>query len=132
MSKESESMTKIKLRDYQIEAVKFTQKVDKSLLCMRVGSGKTICAMFALREYINRKQVDKAIIACTKSSVSVFQNDFKEKVGIEVPVMEKVDELLTFLKGSQKICIVKHSIFEKLGNDLITIKKLEKLSMELV
>ena len=56
-------MARITLRDYQVEAVKFTLKVDKSLLCMRVGSGKTVCAMFALREMINRKQIDKDVFS---------------------------------------------------------------------
>ena len=122
-------MAKIKLRDYQVEAVNFTQKVDKSLLCMRVGSGKTVCAMFAIREYFKRKKVDKAIIACTKSSVSVFQQDFKEKAGLNVKLIESTSELIDFLKGDEKICIVKHSMFEKAGNDLTVIKQLEKLYM---
>ena len=123
-------MAKITLRDYQKEAVLFTQKVDKSLLCMRVGSGKTICAMFAIREFINKKQVDKAIIACTKSSVSVFKKDFKEKANVDVPLAESEAEFFDFLKGDGKICLIKHSMFEKLGNDLINIKKLEKLANE--
>lgn len=122
-------MAKVTLRDYQVDAVNFTQRVDKSLLCMRVGSGKTICAMFAIREFINRKKVDKAIIACTKSSVSVFKHDFKEKANLDVGLVEQPEELFDFLKGDKKICLVKHSMFEKLGNDLINIKKLEKISM---
>lgn len=122
-------MAKISLRDYQVEAVNFTQKVDKSLLCMRVGSGKTICAMFAIREFINRKQIDKAIIACTKSSVSVFKKDFKEKAGVDVPVYETESEIINFLRGKGKICLVKHSIFEKLGRDIMTIRILEEISM---
>lgn len=122
-------MAKIALRDYQVEAVNFTQRVDKSSLCMRVGSGKTVCAMFAIREYINKKKVDKAIVACTKSSVSVFKQDFKEKAGIDVELIETPEELFDFLKGDKKLCLIKHSMFEKLGNDLINIKKLEKISM---
>ena len=122
-------MEQITLRDYQIKAVQFTQKVDKSLLCMRVGSGKTVCAMFALREFLNKKQVDKAIVACTKSSVSVFQQDFKEKAGIDVSLIETPNELISFLKGSKKVCLVKHSMFEKAGNDLVVIRQLEKISM---
>lgn len=123
-------MGKIVLRDYQIEAVRFTQKVDKSLLCMRVGSGKTVCAMFSIRQFVNSRQIDKAIISCTKSSVSVFEKDFLEKAGIEVPVYETVSEVIDFLRGKGKICIVKHSMFEKLGEDIMTIKILERISME--
>ena len=121
-------MAKITLRDYQSKAVEFTQKVPFSLLWMRVGSGKTVCAMFAIREFLNRKQIDKAMIACTKSSVSVFQKDFKEKAGIDIPLIETIPELFSFLEGKGKVCLIKHSMFEKMGEELITIKKLEKLN----
>ena len=118
---------KIVLRDYQQEAVNFAKKVKKCLFCMRVGSGKTICAMFALRSFFKDKLIDKAVIACTKSSVPVFVEDFKEKAGIDVPVIEDEVKFAEFFKGKEKVCIIKHSMFEKAGNDLITIKKLEKI-----
>ena len=121
-------MANIKLRNYQIEAVKFAENVEKSLLCMRVGSGKTICAMFAIRSFINKKIVDKAIIACTKSSVPVFKGDFKEKAGLDIPVIEQPEKLIEFLRGKVKVCIIKHSMFEKAGNDVITLKLLEEIA----
>lgn len=120
-------MAKITLRDYQQEAVKFALNVKRCLFCMRVGSGKTICAMFSLRAFFKRKLIDKAVVACTKSSVPVFVEDFKEKAGMEVPVIEDAEDFVNFFKGKEKVCIVKHSMFEKAGNDLITIKKLEKI-----
>lgn len=124
-------MAKISLRDYQVEAVNFTQKVNKSLLCMRVGSGKTICAMFAIREFLNNKRADKAIVACTKSSVSVFQHDFKEKAGLEVRLVETVEELMNFLSSSkEKICLIKHSMFEKVGGDIEYIRELEDFAKQ--
>ena len=121
----------IKLRDYQRAAVDFVNKVDYSLLCMRVGSGKTICAMFALRSFFRNKKIDKAIIACTKSSVSVFKEDFKEKAGMMVSLVETTEDLIAFLRNpSSKVCLVKHSMFEKAGNDVITIKVLDKIAQE--
>ena len=45
---------KIKLREYQQEAVNFAKKVKRCLFCMRVGSGKTVCAMFALRSFFKK------------------------------------------------------------------------------
>ena len=118
---------KIVLRDYQQEAVKFAKKVKKCLFCMRVGSGKTICAMFALRSFFKDKLIDRAVIACTKSSVPVFVEDFKEKANLDVRVIEDENEFVEFFKGKEKVCIIKHSMFEKAGNDLVTIKKLEKI-----
>lgn len=118
---------KIKLREYQQEAVRFAQNVKKCLFCMRVGSGKTICAMFSLRMFFKNKLVDKAVIACTKSSVPVFVEDFKEKAGITVKIIEDPDDFVAFFHGKDKVCIIKHSMFEKAGNDAITVKKLEKI-----
>ena len=118
---------KITLRDYQKEAVNFAKRVKRCLFCMRVGSGKTVCAMFALRSFFKNKLIDKAVVACTKSSVPVFVEDFKEKAGMDVPVIETAEDFVKFFKGKEKVCIVKHSMFEKAGNDVMTIKKLEKI-----
>ena len=119
---------KIKLRDYQQEAVNFAKRVKRCLFCMRVGSGKTVCAMFALRAFFKEKLIDKAVVACTKSSVPVFVEDFKEKANIDVPVIEDPEEFVKFFKNKKdKVCVVKHSMFEKAGNDIITVKKLEQI-----
>lgn len=124
-------MSKIILRDYQKEAVRFTEKVDKSLLCMRVGSGKTICAMFSLRNFFKKNLIDKAIVACTKSSVAVFKEDFKEKAGLKVGLIEDPYKLLEFFDSNEKVCIVKHSMFEKAGNDVYILKKLQEVAKKL-
>ena len=124
-------MAKVVLRDYQKDAVKFTEKVNRSLLCMRVGSGKTICAMFSLRNFFKKGLIDKAIVACTKSSVPVFKEDFKEKAGIRVCLIEDPYKLLEFLNSDERVCIVKHSMFEKAGNDVYILQKLEKLAKAL-
>ena len=118
---------KIKLRDYQQEAVNFAKRVERCLFCMRVGSGKTICAMFALRSFFKNKLIDKAVIACTKSSVPVFVEDFKEKANLDVRVIEDENEFVEFFKGKEKVCIIKHGMFKKAGNDIMTIKRLEKI-----
>lgn len=118
---------KIKLRDYQQEAVNFAKRVKRCLFCMRVGSGKTICAMFALRSFFKNKLIDKAVIACTKSSVPVFVEDFKEKANLDVRVIEDENEFVEFFKGKEKVCIIKHGMFKKAGNDIMTIKRLERI-----
>ena len=118
---------KIKLREYQQEAVNFAKKAKRCLFCMRVGSGKTVCAMFALRSFFKNKLIDKAVIACTKSSVPVFVEDFKEKANLDVRVIEDENDFVNFFSTKEKVCIIKHSMFKKAGNDLITVKKLEKI-----
>lgn len=123
-------MSAIKLRKYQEDAVKFALSVPKCQLLMKVGSGKTICAMFTIRTLFRKKLIDKAIIACTKSSVSVFKEDFKDKAGMRIKLVESPEDLIDFYKSDEKICIVKHSMFEKAGKDLVYIKMLEKISKE--
>ena len=119
---------KIKLRDYQQEAVNFAKRVKRCLFCMRVGSGKTVCAMFSLRAFFKEKLIDKAVVACTKSSVPVFVEDFKEKANIDVPVIEDPEEFVKFFKNKKdKVCVIKHSMFEKAGNDIMIVKKLEQI-----
>lgn len=120
-------MAKIRLRKYQEDAVKFALKVKKSLFCMRVGSGKTICAMFSIRTLINTHKVDKVVIACTKTSVSVFKEDFKNKANLDIPVIEDDNEFIKFLESSARVCIVKHSMFSKVGDNYMHLKKLEKI-----
>ena len=118
---------KIKLRDYQQKAVNFAKKVNECLFCMKVGSGKTICAMFALRSFFKEKLIDKAVIACTKSSAPVFVEDFKEKANLDVRVIEDENEFVEFFKVKEKFCIIKNVMFKKACNDIVIIKKLEKI-----
>ena len=42
-------------------------------------------------------------------------------------MIEEPDDFVNFFKSKDKVCIIKHSMFEKAGNDLMTIKKLEKV-----
>ena len=123
-------MSKIKLKDYQEEAVKFSLKVPKSLYCMRVGCGKTICAMFSARALVKRGLADKIVIACTATATNVFTEDFKEKAGINLKLIEKAEDFIAFLKSSSRACLIKHSMFEKIGNDLVLLKLLYKLLKE--
>lgn len=123
-------MGKIILRDYQQEAVKFALKVPKSIFCMRVGSGKTICAMFSLRALFKRKAIDKAVVACTKTAVNVFMEDFREKAGINPLIIEKEEDFFEFLKNNEHLCIIKHSMFKKLGNALSCIRTLNEIKEE--
>ena len=121
---------KIKLKDYQEEAVKFALNNKHSLYCMKVGCGKTICALFSARALLKRKEIDKVIIACTATATNVFEKDLKEKAGVEVKLITKCDEFINFLNNKEKICLIKHSMFENLGNDLIYLKTMQNIKKE--
>lgn len=118
-------MSKIKLKDYQEKAVEFALNNEHSLYCMRVGCGKTICALFSARALIKRKEINKVIIACTATATNVFERDLKEKAGVEVKLITKPEEFFEFLNNNEKICLIKHSMFENLGNDQIYITQLK-------
>ncbi len=123
-------MGKIILRGYQQEAVKFALKVPNSIYCMRVGSGKTVCAMFTLRALLKRSMTDKAVVACTKTAVNVFMEDFQDKAGIKPTLIEKEEDFFNFLKSNEKLCLIKHSMFKKLGNDISNINSLNRIKKE--
>lgn len=120
-------MTKIQLRDYQKEAVMLSLNNKKQLYCMRVGCGKTVCAMFSLRALFKRKLINKALIACTKTAVNVFIEDFRDKAGIKLKAIETDKAFFDFLKSDEKIGIIKHSMFDKIGNDFVLLKRMENL-----
>lgn len=115
----------IKLRDYQIEAIKKALSVKNVLWCMRTGSGKTISTLFLSRILLNKKEVEKVLIACTLSSIGPFTNELK-KLGIEVELAGDINALIEFLKGKEKFILIKHSLIEELGKNKISVDLIEE------
>lgn len=109
-------MSIIKLRDYQIEAVTKSLQNKNALLCMKAGSGKTLTAIFLSRYLLNKKKVDKIVIACTVSSVGPFSRELK-KIGIEGKLIEEVTDFVEFLKSKEKFVLIKQSFIEELGKN---------------
>ena len=61
---------------------------------------------------------DKVVFACTVSASAAVHAEFEEKFDIDVPIYTETEQFLDFLRDSKKkICIIKHSMFEKLGKD---------------
>lgn len=114
----------IKLLEFQKEAVKRSIGRLNQLLCIRTGGGKTIIAMCYAKLLLKKNLADKIIFACTVSASVAVRGEFKEKLGIIVPQFEEVDAFLEWLKGDGKICVIKHSFFEKLGFDQNVIDEL--------
>lgn len=123
-------MSKIVLKDYQKEAVKYALKNERVLFCMRVGSGKTFSSLFSLRMFFKNKWIDKSIIACTKSSTLAFKEDLKEKLGYNVDLIEEPERLFTFLRSNDKVCLVKHSMLKEIGSDFNYIRELSSMCLE--
>lgn len=107
----------IKLFDFQQEALKKALSLFYMLLCVRVGGGKTLIAMAYVKNLLKKNIVDKAVFACTVSAAVAVKNEFKEKCNVTVPQFDDVEDFLGWLKGPGKMCLVKHSMFEKLGFD---------------
>lgn len=110
-------MIKVELKDYQKEAVTLAINVPFHLIACQVGRGKSLIATFYTRYLINKNLADKVILAGTKTSVNSFHKAFGVRAGIKIPQYDKVDEVLDFFTNDEKVCIIKHSIIEKLGYD---------------
>lgn len=108
----------IKLFYFQIEAVKRAISSFYQLICVRTGGGKTIIAMTYANLLLKKNLSDKVVFACTVSASAAVHAEFEEKFDIDVPIYTETEQFLDFLRDSKKkICIIKHSMFEKLGKD---------------
>lgn len=106
---------KIKLFPFQKEAVTRALQNLYYLLCIRTGGGKTLIAMFYTRLLLNKKLAEKVVFACTVSAAVAVRGEFEDKVGLEVSQYDTAEGFLEFLKNNEKVCVIKHSLFEKLG-----------------
>lgn len=116
-----------KLFDFQKAAVKKALALYNMLLCVRVGGGKTLISMVYAKNLLQKDIVDKVIFACTVSAAVAVRGEFKEKGNIDIPQFERVPDLLNWIKGKGKICVIKHSMFEKLGYDQNVIDELREI-----
>ena len=69
----------IKLFEFQQEAVKRALNSLNYLLCVRVGGGKTLIAMFYAKLLRKKKLADKIAFACTVSAAVAVAGEFKDK-----------------------------------------------------
>ena len=95
------------------------------LLCVRVGGGKTLIAMFYAKLLRKKKLADKIAFACTVSAAVAVAGEFKDKIGLDVPQITTVDQYFNWLNNDEPVCIFKHSFFEKLGYDQGVIDDLD-------
>lgn len=114
----------IKLRPYQVQAVKFAENIKNCLLCMKVRSGKTIISLFLIRNLFKEKKIDKTVICCTKTSTQAFKKAFKNIAKIDISIIEDDKSFVEFIKNSEKVCVVKHSMLEKIGFDVNNTKEI--------
>lgn len=107
----------IELLDYQKEAVKLAVKIPYHMIAVQTGKGKSLISVFYTRYLLNKKLADKVILCSTKTGVNSFKKAFGKRVGYDVPQYDNLEDVLNFFSNDEKICIIKHSIVEKLGFD---------------
>lgn len=110
-------MAKIQLKQYQKEAVLKAIQVPYNLICIQAGRGKSLVGVFYARTLFKHNLVDKVIFASTKTGVGSFKKAFTQRCGVPVNQYDDPHDFMNFLISEEKICIVKHSMFEKLGLD---------------
>lgn len=107
----------IKLKPYQKEAVVKAVNVPHNLICIQTGRGKSMVGVFYARALFKNKLVDKIIYASTKTGVGSFKKAFTLSCGVPINQYDDPRDVMNFLISDEKVCVVKHSMFEKLGMD---------------
>lgn len=120
-------MAKIELKPYQKEAVKKAIKVPYNMICIQAGKGKSLVGVFYARTLIKNKLADKVIFASTKTGVGSFKKAFTKRCGVPIKQYDDPHDFMNFLISEEKVCIIKHSMFEKLGLDENFRKAIETL-----
>ena len=110
-------MSKIELKDYQKEAVKKAIMTPYNLICIQTGRGKSMVGTFYSRLLFKNNLVDKVIFASTKTGVGSFKKAFTTRLGIPINQYDDPHDFMNFLISDEKVCIIKHSMIEKLGLD---------------
>lgn len=110
-------MGKIELRPYQKEAVAKAVKEPYNLICIQAGRGKSLVGVFYARALFKNKLVDKIIYASTKTGVGSFKKAFTLRCGVPINQYDDPRDVMNFLISDEKVCIVKHSMLDKLGLD---------------
>lgn len=108
-------MPKIDLQEYQKEALRLAIKVPYNEIFVQTGRGKSIIGTFYARYLLNKKLVDKVIFASTKTGVLSFKKAFTTRLGVNINQYDDEADFLRFFKSDEKICLVKHSMIEKMG-----------------
>ena len=108
-------MAKIELKDYQKEAVRKSIEYPFNLICIQTGRGKSIVATFYSRLLFKNNFIDKVIFCSTKTGVGSFKKAFNVRLGLSINQYDDPDEFMNFLSSDEKVCIIKHSMLEKLG-----------------
>lgn len=110
-------MAKFELKEYQKEAIKKAVKVPYNLICIQTGRGKSVVGTFYSRVLIKNKLADKVIFCSTKTGVGSFKKAFTKRLGVNINQYDEPSDFMNFLISDEKVCIIKHSMLEKLGLD---------------
>ena len=66
------------LAEHQIKAVDFIISRNASLINYETGSGKTLICLESIFRLLEKNELEKALIVCTKSSVLSFESDIRK------------------------------------------------------
>lgn len=68
----------IRLAEHQTKAIDFIISRKESLINYETGSGKTLICIESIFKLLEKEQLEKALIVCTKSSVLSFESDIQK------------------------------------------------------
>lgn len=120
-------MAKIELKPYQKEAVIKAVNTPYNLICIQAGRGKSLVSVFYTRALFKHNLVDKVVLASTKTGVGSFKKAFNIRCGLNIKQYDDPHDFMNFLISDEKVCIIKHSMFEKLGLNKVFLDSLNVL-----
>ena len=94
------------LADHQIKAINFITSRKASLINYETGTGKTLICLESIFRLLENKEIEKALIVCTKSSVLSFESDIKKT---NYPFKNLV--IVKSIKDLEDVSIKNNSIF---------------------
>lgn len=102
----------------QIEGVKFLLARNSSLLNFYTGSGKSIIIILACFILLERYKQDKILIACPKSAVLSFKDDFADNSDYAPFMLKTKEALYAFLSSDVKgIGVMQYNLIKQCLQD---------------
>lgn len=117
----------VELKDYQKEAIQKAVNVPYNLICIQTGRGKSVVGTFYARALFKHNLIDKVVYASTKTGVGSFKKAFKVRVGVNINQYDDPNDFIDFLTSDEKVCLVKHSMIEKLGLNELHRRSINKI-----
>lgn len=98
------------LAEHQIKAVDFIISRNASLINYETGSGKTLICLESIFRLLEKNELEKALIVCTKSSVLSFESDIRKTNYLfeNLVIIKSIKDLESISNKNKNIFIIQY------------------------